>query len=100
MPRRSGTMTVWSRDQLRGERRPHVAGLAVAVQQDDGRTLAADAHVKRRAVGAIISVLNAGGNGSIRASPGVLRHSVSRTAAYLRIGSSPNDRTRLFCSTN
>ena len=35
----------------RGERRPHVAGIAEAVQQEDGRTLAADAHVQRRAVG-------------------------------------------------
>ena len=34
-----------------GHRRPHVAGFAVTVQQDDGRSRAADADVDRRAVG-------------------------------------------------
>ena len=39
------------RDKLGGQRRPHVAGLAEAVQQHDCRAIAADPHVKRRAVG-------------------------------------------------
>jgi hypothetical protein len=37
--------------QLGGERRPHVAGFPVTVQQHDRRPLSADAHVDGRAVG-------------------------------------------------
>ena len=37
--------------QFGRERRPHVAGLAIAVEQQDGRPLAPDAHMKGRAVG-------------------------------------------------
>ena len=37
--------------KLCGKRRPHVTGLAVAVQQHHGRAFAADPHVKLRAVG-------------------------------------------------
>ena len=40
---------IWG--ELGCERRPHVAGLAIAVQQQDRRPLAADAHVEGRAVG-------------------------------------------------
>ena len=36
--------------QFRGERRPHVAGIAVAVQQHDRRARAADPDMNRRAV--------------------------------------------------
>jgi hypothetical protein len=39
------------RRQLRGERRPHVAGLAVAMEQHDRGTAAADPHVEGRSVG-------------------------------------------------
>ncbi len=34
-----------ARGQLRGERRPHVAGIGKAVQHDDGRTRTANADV-------------------------------------------------------
>ena len=37
--------------QFGRERSPHVARLAVAVQQHDGRPMAADAHMERGAVG-------------------------------------------------
>src|SRR5262249_43852835 len=37
--------------QLRGKRRPHVAGLAIAVQQDDRGARAADAHIDLRSIG-------------------------------------------------
>jgi hypothetical protein len=37
--------------KLRGKRRPHVTGFAVAVQQHHGRAFAADPRVKFRAVG-------------------------------------------------
>ena len=43
MPRRSGTITVMVARQIRGHRRPHVAGLAIAVQQHHRRPRAADA---------------------------------------------------------
>ena len=43
-------------DQPRGERRPHVAGVAEAVEQQDGRPMAADADVDRRADGTVMSL--------------------------------------------
>jgi hypothetical protein len=38
-------------DKILGQRRPHVAGFAIAVQQNHGRARAADADMDRRAVG-------------------------------------------------
>ena len=46
--------------EILGHRRPHVAGLAIAVQQDDRRTLAADANMDRGAVGLDLLRLEAG----------------------------------------
>jgi hypothetical protein len=49
--------------ELDGQRLPHVARLAIAVQQHDGRSLAADPDVDRRAVGGDLLGLEIGGEG-------------------------------------
>ena len=36
--------------QHRGDRSPHIAGIAKAVKHDDGRPMATDAHIQRRAI--------------------------------------------------
>ena len=70
MPRRSGTIDGVVVRKRRRERRPHVAGVAKAVQQDDRRPLAADADMDRRAVRLECrSVRKPGGNGVTGISP-------------------------------
>jgi hypothetical protein len=49
--------------QIFGQRAPHVAGLAIAVQQQHGRAGAAGADMQRDAVGRDLPRLEAGGEG-------------------------------------
>ena len=82
---------MWSFDEPRGERRPHVAGVAEAVKQHDRGAVAADADVNGRAVGRNVLDVEAGrerrdcGRGRGRGSQHCGKESGNRARANFQI---------------